>query len=163
MSARIRHRFVDGRELKRCSHCLEWKPLSAFNMMRASWDDFQRWCKVCLLEYRNPRREAMRVAGRERYHLHPEKTREWMLKSNYGMSLEDYATLLSSQDNKCIICGTEPEPNTDSFPVDHDHVTGIVRGILCLNCNRGLGHFQDDPEILRAAAIYLDRSGEESE
>lgn len=53
--------------------------------------------------------------------------------------------------NECIICGLETD-----LAVDHDHLTGEVRGGLCINCNIGLGHFKDDPELLRLAALYLE-------
>lgn len=52
--------------------------------------------------------------------------------------------------NECVICGTK-----ESLVVDHCHKTNVVRGMLCSHCNRGLGHFRDDPELLEFARIYL--------
>jgi hypothetical protein len=54
----------------------------------------------------------------------------------------------------CIICGKEA--TDQQLAVDHDHRTGHVRGALCANCNLGLGHFKDDPTLLRLAARYLE-------
>jgi hypothetical protein len=51
---------------------------------------------------------------------------------------------------ECVICGSE-----ENLVVDHCHKTNIVRGMLCNHCNRGLGHFRDDPELLEFARIYL--------
>lgn len=61
-----------------------------------------------------------------------------------------YREMLEQQAGCCAICGS-PDPQA----IDHDHVTGDVRGILCTRCNTGLGKFMDDPELLRVAAQYL--------
>lgn len=68
----------------------------------------------------------------------------------YGLTEEQYESLLAKQGWQCAICGGEPKS------VDHDHVTGEVRGVLCRPCNTGLGHFKDDPERLRRAATYIE-------
>lgn len=59
-------------------------------------------------------------------------------------------THIKATTKECVICGSD-EP----LVVDHDHVTGKVRGMLCNHCNRGLGHFRDDPMLLEFAAQYL--------
>ncbi len=59
-----------------------------------------------------------------------------------------------SQGNTCAVC---VQVGVERRHVDHDHRTGEVRGILCVNCNGGLGQFRDDPAVLRRAADYLDR------
>lgn len=64
--------------------------------------------------------------------------------------------MLAAQNGGCAICGaTEPGGRTRYFPVDHCHTTGIVRGLLCTKCNRGLGLFNDDPERVARAVMYL--------
>lgn len=68
----------------------------------------------------------------------------------YGLTREDFEEMLWLQDNKCAICQTE---NPDQ--IDHDHVTGKVRDILCKHCNLGLGHFRDSSELVQVAAEYL--------
>lgn len=81
------------------------------------------------------------------------------LKKNYGISVVEYEALLVAQDYLCKICGTigfKIEPNARHLlAVDHDHTTGKVRGLLCHNCNRGLGLFQDDVTNLSNAIAYL--------
>lgn len=77
------------------------------------------------------------------------------LRAEYGISLEEYEALLADQDGKCAICKTEQCETKKSFAVDHDHVTGVVRGLLCKNCNIGLGMFKDDTFRLKAALEYL--------
>jgi hypothetical protein len=70
---------------------------------------------------------------------------------------EEYERLLATQDYKCAICKRPREENTlgRRFAVDHDHNTGLVRGLLCYKCNTGLGALNDDPELLQTAADYL--------
>lgn len=72
----------------------------------------------------------------------------------YGMTVGHYELMLKSQDNKCAICGKELTKPC----IDHNHKTGKVRGILCRSCNTGLGLFQDNFELLRKAAVYLERN-----
>lgn len=62
------------------------------------------------------------------------------------------------QDYKCAICGIHEENVTKSLAIDHDHTTGLVRGYLCNNCNRGIGLLKDDPNVLRNAIEYLERT-----
>lgn len=76
----------------------------------------------------------------------------------YGMEPEDYDRLREAQNGVCAICGGT-DARIDSFGglvIDHDHRTGKVRGLLCSNCNPGLGFFKDDPKVLRAAIAYLE-------
>lgn len=69
----------------------------------------------------------------------------------YGLTKEEFEGLLERSKGKCEICGV------DEQHIDHDHETGEVRGILCNNCNNGLGRFFDSPELLRAALSYLEQ------
>jgi len=81
-------------------------------------------------------------------------------KKQYGFSLEGALKLLEDQENLCAICRKVGfkmrEDVKNPLNLDHCHSTGKVRGFLCHNCNRGLGLFQDSPEFLRAAALYLE-------
>ncbi len=90
------------------------------------------------------------------------RKRNSRLKSEFNITLEDYNALLEKQNGKCAICGKESTGIQEtgkrerSMHVDHNHETGEVRGLLCAQCNFGIGHFRDNPQILRAAADYLD-------
>ncbi len=67
-----------------------------------------------------------------------------------------YESLLESQDGRCAICGrTEADSRGHRLHVDHCHATGRVRGLLCGDCNLGLGKFGDSPDLLAKAAVYL--------
>lgn len=81
------------------------------------------------------------------------------LKRAYALSLEEYEKLLEQHDHKCAICGSTGftiHPNGPLLVVDHDHKTGKVRGMLCHNCNRALGLFQDNIDALKQAIRYLE-------
>lgn len=84
-----------------------------------------------------------------------------VLQRNYGIDVTGYHQMLEAQQHHCAICGCEasdPVRNKGKsrFCVDHDHQTGRVRGLLCAICNYGVGHFQDDPVLVRKAATYLE-------
>lgn len=88
--------------------------------------------------------------------------REWHLMRKFKITGEQYAALLNAQGGGCGVCGnkethTYPSGKLKDLSVDHDHDTGEIRGLLCFNCNQGIGRFQNDPVRLRAAADYLDR------
>jgi hypothetical protein len=79
----------------------------------------------------------------------------------YGLSDEQYMAALAGACGRCAICG-EPCRSGRRLSIDHDHATGAYRGLLCDRHNRGLGYFQDSPELLRKAAAYLEASGDPS-
>jgi hypothetical protein len=83
--------------------------------------------------------------------------RKWQHKFNsYGMTLDQYAALEESQDFQCAVCSEE---STRDFHIDHNHVTGKIRGLLCGSCNMALGSFKDSIRRMLAACEYLARVG----
>lgn len=68
----------------------------------------------------------------------------------YGLTPEDYAALMEAQGGTCVTC-----PATGVLDIDHDHETGLVRGLLCRRCNVTLGLTDEDPERLERLAAYL--------
>lgn len=79
-------------------------------------------------------------------------------KTLYGLSTADYEQLLTSQGGVCAICRKPPlgqTRNDATLHVDHDHDKGSVRGLLCRNCNLGIGFFEDDPALMESAILYL--------
>lgn len=83
----------------------------------------------------------------------PERRRATELKHKFGITVEQYNKMLAAQGGTCAICASTP--GLRRLAVDHDHETGIVRGLLCGPCNRALGMFRDDPALLAAAIRYL--------
>jgi len=79
------------------------------------------------------------------------------LKHRYGLTIEQWETMVADQNGACLICSLRPE-SENFLHVDHNHLTGEVRGLLCNNCNVGLGYFADNPERLMKAAMYLQLS-----
>lgn len=73
-------------------------------------------------------------------------------KHKYGLTESEYLDMFDEQGNKCAICSTSFDEVRAC--VDHSHETGKVRGLLCDKCNKGLGHFNDDPELLSKAIKY---------
>lgn len=119
-------------DFKICSKCFIEKPRSEF------YSNKTRRCKICFTE----------------------KTRANRYIREYGITQEDYNLILEKQQFKCAICDT---PSNDilksgipkNFAVDHDHESGRVRGLLCSNCNRGIGLLKDDCDLLHRAIEYL--------
>jgi hypothetical protein len=77
--------------------------------------------------------------------------RPYHLKRRYGITEAQFDEMVNQQGGLCAACKKRP-----ATQVDHDHQTGRVRGILCLNCNAALGAFKDDPRIVWAAIEYLE-------
>lgn len=79
--------------------------------------------------------------------------------ARYGLTVEEYDEMLKQQNGVCRICKQPPASEgwktVTRLHVDHDHDTGKVRALLCNNCNRGLGYFQDSYELLTQASNYL--------
>lgn len=124
---------------KWCADCDRVLPLADFVRAVRKASGHHAYCKPC----HNARCKASRdkVGGSRTYHL----TRR------YGMTAEEADYLLEAQGGLCAICLA-----ASAGHVDHDHVTGNVRALLCFNCNGGLGQFRDDPAVLRAAADYVE-------
>ncbi len=86
---------------------------------------------------------------------HKARMRKWHLKKKYKMTPDQYDALLMSQGSVCAICGNECKEH-EILSVDHCHESKVVRGLLCAKCNKGLGLFCDDPDLLKRASDYLE-------
>jgi hypothetical protein len=115
-----------------------------------------RFCGECRAAQRGPRTgESRGPNGRKKYALTPEQRKRAEIRWKYGISLEEYWAKVEAQDGLCKICG-EPSTRTN-LHIDHDHVTGKIRDLLCMNCNFMLGHAKDSPFRLSRAIAYLRR------
>lgn len=126
---------------KRCPDCETVTVLEDFPRHRNGRQGRGAYCKPCHNE--RGRRALEKVGGSRTYHL----------KRRYGLSAEDVDAMVEAQGGLCAVCGVRPPEH-----VDHDHVTGAVRGVLCSGCNQGLGNFRDSATALRRAADYVERT-----
>ena len=84
------------------------------------------------------------------------------LKSLYGLTIEQYENMVKDQKGLCLICERHASACRQRLNVDHDHITGKIRGLLCGPCNAALGIFQDDVENLKRAVAYLEYNSSKS-
>lgn len=126
---------------------------------RAWYDENREYALAAVAEYQARPENAERVKEIKQKWGRKNKraTQAAQRQKRYGLSQEDYDTLLRKQDFKCAICGSADSGRKDSdiFAVDHDHQTGHIRGLLCGPCNVGLGMMRDDPARLDKAKAYL--------
>lgn len=80
---------------------------------------------------------------------------DYQRRKKFGITPEQYKATLKDQDYRCAICEEHADNFDRSFAVDHDHVTGRIRGLLCLKCNTGLGCFDDKKSLVYTAYHYL--------
>jgi len=135
-------------------------------------------CRLCTRAVGKVKAKQYRIENRERYvevrrksrrkhkeylntyqkdflKNNPDKAQAYRLKHSFGLKLEDYNKMLSAQEKNCAICGIPAEACKKALAVDHCHSTNKIRGLLCMNCNRGLGLLRDDIQVLEAAIAYL--------
>jgi hypothetical protein len=164
---------------KKCVGCGESKPAEQFQACSSSADKLDRYCKKC----RNAKTQAYRLSDLEGYRdrrkgqargwrsknpdkslantrrarakVHPDVFKDYNLRTNYGISIEEYNRMAAAQKGVCKICA-RPEKGTRRLAVDHCHTTSAVRGLLCRECNLGLGYFKDSITTLRLAVLYLE-------
>lgn len=140
--------------MKVCSHCRQEKPLSEYYITKkrlksGKIKEHPRYiCKAC-----------DRKAKRARDKRTQEQRAEKHLQNTYGISLDDKRQMIIDQGCKCKICPRSlSKDDLSKSHVDHCHETGYIRGVLCHNCNRGIGYLQHSPEILVSATQYLVQS-----
>jgi hypothetical protein len=174
--------------MKNCSNvkCNQINPQAsnAYYKSKRAKDGLQSICKYCQCEKTKQwfmkNKEYVATKRKERWEKsdkafetqkakewgqkNPNKLRHYNLKRKYGISLEDYKLILGQQNGVCKIC-KKPEIAIDSknfklrdLAVDHCHVSNKVRGLLCTNCNQGLGCFMDNIDYLKIAIKYLEES-----
>lgn len=139
---------------KLCTKCKEIKSRDEFYPRRDTKSGISSWCKDCdnkkNKRYSNLHPEKARARAKRYEQRHPERLREKQLRQ-YGIGIQEYNAILKSQNGVCDIC----KKDNVRFHVDHNHQSGVVRGILCENCNRMIGMAKDSETILKRAIGYL--------
>lgn len=137
------------------------------NKERLNKEDMERYYRdnrnseASHINWRKSHREEISKHMKEYYQKNKVTRKEYNRKNlikQYGITLEEYDKILLEQGNKCKICGKSKEDSKVSLCVDHNHVTGKIRGLLCISCNTALGGFKDNINILRKAIEYLERT-----
>lgn len=150
--------------MKRCTRCSSELPLTEFNRDKSRPDGLFPWCKPCHRAHSKAWRSSHPAEARELGRARSARKRAHRAElglsraaafdlARYGITLDEYETVLLAQEGLCAICGTEPVE--ERLNVDHCHQSGRFRGLLCRPCNWGLGNFRDDPSLLLRAADYL--------
>jgi hypothetical protein len=158
--------------MKRCKKCGASKLLDEFYRAVGMADGYRSECKEChrdarkrwyqanreqsiasVKQWQQVNAEHMRTYRREYRKRRQAEDREAHLRRTFGITSADYEALLARQNGGCAICGRPPKKA--ALHVDHDHETGVIRGLLCVGCNNALGQFHDDFELLQRAADYV--------
>lgn len=121
---------------KYCFCCKLIKSTTDFGRSKKAGDALQSYCKACILGHVRKR---------------PGLQAKYQRKCRYGLTHEDYLKMLTEQNSSCAICGRADR----KLVVDHDHVTGKVRALLCEKCNFAIGNLGDSAKLATAAAEYL--------
>lgn len=145
-----------------CIDCKEWKFTEDFHKHKGKPFKCNVYCKDCANNRARKNHKENRAPGTEGQALYRRSMRQFYYKRVYGITLEEYETMLESQDNKCAICrksiGYAEGPA--KAHLDHNHTTGKIREILCVCCNKGIGYLQEDKTILDSAIKYLEKHNE---
>ena len=116
------------------------------------------YCKICWGKRAKYHRDNMTPEQRAKYdlrHKTPEARRKANIKKKYGISIDDYEEMFEAQGGVCAICGSPPQ-GLKPLSIDHSHLRGHIRALLCPFCNSVLGYSRESVEILQAAIKYLE-------
>ena len=137
---------------KRCPCCKETKSSSEYYKNSHNSGGLNSYCKVCCSNiYNKRRRDKRKLLG----YIPPKRNLKRRHHPKCGAKIEEYDRLFEIQNGCCAICGNHISDFKKRFAFDHNHEIGKKRGLLCDNCNFGLGHFGDDLDILASATSYL--------
>ena len=133
---------------KKCSGCMEIKPRIGFYARPSREGGLRSRCIDCTLAEMKKRNATPE---------HKREVRRQALKREYNITPKEYETKFIQQGGRCAICRRHRSEQRRDLSVDHNHITGAVRGLLCARCNTGLGGANDDIQILESMISYLHR------
>jgi hypothetical protein len=134
---------------QRCSGCQEFKEYSDFYRSKDKKTARKSACKQC-------QRERMNAYYKTPHGRKMKQEKSWLENGLIGMTVERYEAMLVKQDGGCSICKKTVNKNGTRLCVDHDHETGLIRGLLCHDCNTSLGKLDDSLDLLYKAVEYLE-------
>jgi len=169
--------------VKTCTKCLQSKDITSFTKRVRSKDGLDMWCKTCKSNHEKTRNYAPNYHGTKTctscliekpkvdfgidkrkqggidtrcFSCNVKRSYATGIKRKYSITKEQVDQMKLKQNNCCAICkNKETSKKAINLSIDHDHSSGKVRGLLCNNCNNGLGRFKDDCNLLQAAIDYL--------
>lgn len=158
--------WLDG--TKECTRCKRDLPKTEFHRVKSKKSGLRSICRTCVSEMDlNRSQEAKDKENAQRRAIYWSlKDRKNYLKTRYGLTIEAYDALHAKQNGLCAICGN-PESQLSNqgtrkrLAVDHDHLTGQVRGLLCTHCNIAIGILGDDHKRLERAIEYLQEAAKQ--
>lgn len=143
--------------MKKCTVCKEIKDLNSFSKRSEAYDGKRSECKTCntkaSINYQKRHPEKIKVINKRWRDKHKEKLAIMRIGYKYGVSPEEYQSMLDEQNGVCAVC-FKPE-HRRGLSVDHCHKTGKVRGLLCSTCNMAIGLLKDDTKIFNRVVEYL--------
>jgi len=161
MARPIVEHIIDGKQI--CRRCKEDKIVDQFWKNKNKPTGISQYCNICS----NLNRQETRIrvtTGTQKHKIHGFKkeseeykahTRSQCLKYNYGITVTNYNKMFTDQKGCCAICSIHQSELKKPLHVDHNHISGEVRGLLCYQCNMGLGIFKDDIDLFNIAIKYL--------
>ena len=130
---------------------------SRYNMThKAQRNAYRKMHRMYYIHYYQTHKDKMLQQAKDSRNRHRDQIKDRRLRITVGITFEKKKAMWLQQQSCCALCRS-PLPDINKSTVDHDHVSGKIRGILCHNCNLGLGHFKDDPIRLQAAIDYLNK------
>ena len=142
---------------KVCSKCKEVKSLDSFFRCRQRSVNKAAYCKICSRQWARDNKDKINTYARAYRARHPQQVRDYVrkleYKNDFGITLADYDRMFENQKGFCAICQRHQSCFSRRLAVDHDHITGKIRGLLCDPCNRGMGMLKE--HNLQRALDYL--------
>lgn len=131
------NRIIDlfSKGLKECGKCKKVLKVKNFNKDKTTVTGLTSTCRNCIVKYNRKNKD---------------NNKRRTIRNRYNLDYSIYKKMIEEQEGKCAICTKE-----ETLVIDHDHTTSKVRGLLCRQCNIGIGHLQDNVEILKSAITYI--------
>lgn len=147
-------RILKEQGLHYCPRCELVKPITDFSTIKVK-GGIASHCKSCCNELGEERsiRDDVKQQRHDYYESRKRKARDRALRKKFGITIDDYESLLALQNNVCAICGKIDK--SKSLAVDHDHNTGQVRSLLCSRCNPAVGFLLEDFDLIEKVLEYV--------
>lgn len=160
-SALCKRTYRAQHEIRHCKECNKTPQETSFPNNKNTYDRLATYCRVCSSQKQSQRdlRKSPQRKAAEHLRKKEDVLQNTVLKRKFGITIEEYKTMLAKQSYACAICQIAFS-DKELTQIDHDHKSNQVRGVLCRNCNWGLGHFKDNSQTLALAIAYLKETAE---